>query len=152
MAPGQPVIDDLRRCSGESGPAFARLRCGKHESAGWWSCSPVCRIPLRFGEVRASGAVHRAALEWSGLLDFRPGAANSSFNGTRASRPRGLLRQPASDWRYCGRSPRLPPFVPTPTGKRRISCLYGAPDCQIKWVVFLTGIGTIIECKPLMPS
>jgi len=79
-------------------------------------------------------------------------SANSSFEGTRTLRPRGLLRQPASDWRYCGRSPRLSPFVPAPTGKRRISCLYGAPDCQIKWVVFLTGIGTIIECKPLMPS
>ena len=39
-------------------------------------------------------------------------SANSSVKGTRALRPRGLLRQPASDWRYCGRSPRLSPFVP----------------------------------------
>jgi hypothetical protein len=70
-------------------------------------------------EARAGGAVHRLAVEWSGVLEFR----NSSVKGTRALprlglRPHGLLRQPASDWSYCRRSPCLFPCVPAPTEKK----------------------------------
>ena len=39
-------------------------------------------------------------------------SAEQFRQGHARLRPRGLLRQPASDWRYCGRSPRLFPFVP----------------------------------------
>ena len=88
------------------------------------------------------------ALEWSGVLD----SANRSVKGTRALRPRGLPRQPAGDGSILREITVPVTFCSHPDRKKVNFMPVGAPDCQIKWVVFLTGIGAIIECKPLMPS
>ena len=56
-------------------------------------------------------------------------SANSFVKGTRALRPRGLLQQPANDWRYCGRSPRLSPFVPPRQEKGEFHA------CTVPWIV-----------------
>jgi len=102
-------------------------------------------------KARAGGAVHRFVGFLYTLAKLVPVArftgwhcngaeclisANSFVKGTRALRPRGLLQQPASDWSILRGITARVTFCPAPTGKRRISCLYGAPDCQIKWVVF----------------
>jgi hypothetical protein len=45
-------------------------------------------------------------------------SANSSFEGMRALRPRGLLRQPAGDGSILREITVPVTFCPTPTGKR----------------------------------
>ena len=105
-----------------------------------------------FGDLRRRDVTEwrrgPVALEWSGVLEFRQQSRQGharfapAWAAATARQRLEIMREITAPVSLC----------PAPTGKRRISCLYSAPDCQIKWVVFLTGIGAIIECKPLMPS
>ena len=135
-APGQLVFDDLRRCSGVE-----------------WKRGPVERFPGLSGSFtlwrsscpwrgsRAGTAMERITLVPQQFRQGHTRFAPAWAAATTRQRPE-ILQEITAPVSFC----------PAPTGKRRISCLYAALDCQIKWVVFLTGIGTIIECKPLMPS
>jgi len=95
-------------------------------------------------KARAGGAVHRFVGFLYTLAKLVPVArftgwrcngaeclisANSFVKGTRALRPRGLLQQPASDRRYCRRSPRLSPFVPPRQEKGEFHA------CTVPWIV-----------------
>ncbi len=74
-APGQPVFGDLIRWNGVDPPSPGfLLRRAFHLCRGHGGQDGGQDGAARM-KARAGGAVHRLALEWSGMLDFQEGAA-----------------------------------------------------------------------------